>query len=141
MLDIKLIREQPSEVKRRLATVGVSPTDIDGLLQVDRVRRETIGELESLRASRTQRSKEIRSISNPQERDEAIVQMRQVGEQISGLEKDLVVHEEEYNRRLLNMPNLPDPEVPIGKNEKENIVVRTVGELPQFSFTPRPHWD
>ncbi len=141
MLDIKLIREQPSEVKRRLATVGVSPTDIDGLLQSDRVRRETIGQLESLRASRTQRSKEIRSIANPEERNEAIVQMRQVGERVSGLEKDLVVHEEEFNRRLLDMPNLPDPEVPIGENEKENIVVRTVGELPQFSFSPRPHWE
>ena len=141
MLDIKLIREQPDFVKNELAKVDFPTADIDALLACDVKRRTIIQETESLRAERTSRSKQIRTIADLQERDTAIRAMRAVGDRVSQLEKDLNVVEEEFQRRLLDMPNLPHPEVPVGKDDQENIIARTVGQLREFSFAPKPHWE
>ncbi len=141
MLDIKLIRDNPEQVKEQLATVGVPGADVDALLDVDRVRRASMGEVEALRAERTKRSKEIQKISDPDERDKAVRPMRALGEQVSQLEKQLAQQEEDFQQRLLELPNLPHPDVPVGKDEEENIIIRTEGELPAFSFSPRPHWE
>ncbi len=141
MLDIKLIRDNPEEVKERLATVGVPGTDVDALLNSDRVRRARISAVEALRAERTKRSKEIRKISDPTERDTAVRSMRALGERVSKLEKQLAREEEDFQQRLLDLPNLPHPDVPVGKDEDENVVIRTEGKLPAFAFSPRPHWE
>ena len=141
MLDIKLIRDNPEQVKEQLATVGVPGADVDALLDVDRVRRASMGEVEALRAERTKRSKEIQKIFDPDERDKAVRPMRALGEQVSQLEKQLAQQEEDFQQRLLELPNLPHPDVPVGKDEEENIIIRTEGELPAFSFSPRPHWE
>ena len=141
MLDIKLIRDNPEQVKEQLATVGVPGADVDALLDVDRVRRASMGEVEALRAERTKRSKEIQKISDPDERDKAVRPMRALGERVSQLEKQLTQQEEDFQQRLLELPNLPHPDVPVGKDEEENIIIRTEGELPAFSFSPRPHWE
>lgn len=141
MLDIKLIRDNPEEVKARLATVGVPGTDVDALLNSDRVRRARISEVEALRAERTKRSKEIRKISDPTERDTAVRSMRALGERVSQLEKQLAQEEEDFQQRLLDLPNLPHPDVPVGQDEDENVVIRTEGKPPTFAFSPRPHWE
>ena len=141
MLDIKLIRDNPDGVKARLATVGVLGTDVDALLNSDRVRRARIREVEALRAERTTRSKEIRKISDPTERDSAVRSMRALGERVSQLEKQLAQEEEDFQQRLLELPNLPHPDVPVGKDEDENVVIRTEGKPPTFVFSPRPHWE
>lgn len=141
MLDIKLIRDNPEEVKERLATVGVSGTDVDALLNSDRVRRARISAVEALRAERTKRSKEIRKISDPTERDTAVRSMRALGERVSKLEKQLAQEEEDFQQRLLDLPNLPHPDVPVGQDEDENVVIRTEGKPPAFAFSPRPHWE
>ena len=112
MLDIKLIRDNPEQVKEQLATVGVPGADVDALLDVDRVRRASMGEVEALRAERTKRSKEIQKISDPDERDKAVRPMRALGEQVSQLEKQLAQQEEDFQQRLLELPNLPHPDVP-----------------------------
>ena len=141
MLDIKLIRDNPEEVKERLATVGVPGTDVDALLNSDRVRRARISAVEALRAERTKRSKEIRKISDPTERDTAVRSMRVLGERVSQLEKQLAQEEEDFQQRLLDLPNLPHPDVPVGQDEDENVVIRTEGKLLAFAFSPRPHWE
>jgi len=141
MLDIKLIRDNPEEVKERLATVGVPDSDVDALLNSDRVRRARISAVEALRAERTKRSKEIRKISDPTERDAAVRSMRALGERVSQLEKQLAQEEEDFQQRLLDLPNLPHPDVPVGQDEDENVVLRTEGKPPAFAFSPRPHWE
>lgn len=141
MLDIKLIRDNPEEVKERLATVGVPGTDVDALLNSDRVRRARISEVEALRAERTKRSKDIRKISDSIERDTAVRSMRALGERVGQLEKQLAQEEEDFQQRLLELPNLPHPDVPVGQGENENIVIRTEGKPPDFAFSPRPHWE
>ena len=141
MLDIKLIREQPEFVKAELAKVGFPGQELDALLELDRRRRALIHETESLKARRSARSQEIRRLTDPQERAQAISTMRELGEQVGQLEKEVNALEEAFQRRLLEIPNLPHPRVPVGRDERENVIVRTVGELPAFSFSPKPHWE
>jgi seryl-tRNA synthetase len=141
MLDIKLIREQPEFVKAELRKVGFAGQEIDALLELDRQRRAKIHETESLRAQRAARSQAIRTITDPQEREAAVTVMRQVGSRIAALEQEVNALEEAFQQRLLEIPNLPHPDVPVGQDERDNVVVRTVGAVPSFSFTPKPHWE
>ena len=141
MLDIRLVRDRPDEVKARLATVGVPAEDVEGLLEADRTRRAGISELESLRAQRIQRSKEIRKIIDADEREGAVRAMRELGARIGQLEHQVAARETAFQRRLLELPNLPHPDVPVGADESENRTVRSEGDLPDFSFQPRPHWE
>src|SRR5207253_2308111 len=141
MLDIRLIRAEPDRVKAELAKVGFSAAQLDELLAVDRRRREALHTVERLRAERTTASKAIRDLGDAVERERAIAAQRGVGEQIAAAETEAVVDEEEYGRLMLEVPNLPHPDVPVGPDESANVVVRTEGALPTFDFTVRPHWE
>ena len=141
MLDIRIVRDDPEFVKRELGKVDFPAADIDALLECDRRRRTTIQETETLRATRTSRSKEIRSMTDPQTRAQAIDEMRAVGERVGRLEKELGALEDEFQRRLLLIPNLPHPDVPVGRDEHDNRVTRQVGEQREFAFPPKPHWE
>jgi seryl-tRNA synthetase len=141
MLDIRLIRAEPDRVRAELQKVGYQPADFDLLLAADRARREAIQAAEQLRAERAQASKAIRDIADPGERERAIAVQRGVGERIAEAEGVAEKAEAEFARRMLEVPNLPHPDVPVGLDESANVVVRTVGEPPAFTFEPRPHWD
>lgn len=141
MLDIRIVRDDPEFVKRELGKVDFPAADIDALLECDRRRRAAIQETETLRATRTSRSKKIRTMTDPQTRAQAIDEMRAVGERVGRLEKELGVLEDEFQRRLLLIPNLPHPDVPVGRNEHDNRVTRQVGEQREFAFPPKPHWE
>src|SRR5713226_7521826 len=103
MLDIRLIREQSEFVKAELEKVGFPGQDIDTLLELDRRRRAAIHETESLKASRSTRSQEIRKITDPQKREAAVADMRALGNRISELEKEVNTLEETFHRRLLEI--------------------------------------
>ena len=141
MLDIKLIRDQPDWVKGELAKVGFPAADVDALLEADRRRRTLIHEVEELRAQRGAASRGIKDIAPGGAREQAIAEMRALGDRISGLEAEVEVAEAEFRRRLLEVPNIPHSRVPVGPDESANAVVRTEGTLPVYDFTPRPHWE
>src|SRR5262245_21905511 len=141
MLDIRLIRTEPDRVKAELAKVGFPAAEVDGLLEVDRRRREALHAVEQLRAERTAASKAIRDIQDPGARERAIAAQRDLGERIAVAERAAERGEAEFTRRMLEVPNLPHPDVPVGVDESENVVVRTVGTPRTFDFTPLPHWD
>ena len=141
MLDIRLIRNETERVKAELAKVAYPAADVDALLEADRLRREALHTVEQLRADRTAASKAIRDIKDPAERERAIAAQRDVGDRIAVAERAVEQAEAEFLRRMLEVPNLPHPAVPVGKDESENVVVRTVGTQRTFDFTPLPHWD
>src|SRR5262245_28532775 len=141
MLDIRLIRTEPDRVKAELAKVGFPAAEVDGLLEVDRRRREALHAVEQLRAERTAASKAIRDIQDPGARERAIAAQRDLGERIAVAERAAEQAEADFMRRMLEVPNLPHPDVPVGADESENVVVRTVGTPRTFDFTPLPHWD
>src|SRR5213593_2553088 len=141
MLDIRLIRAEPERVKAELAKVGFPAADLDALLEADRRRREALHALETLRAERTNASKAIRDLKDAVERARAIAAQRTLGERIAAAEEAAAAVEEEFTRRMLEVPNLPHPDVPVGPDESGNVVVRTVGTPRTFDFTPLPHWE
>jgi seryl-tRNA synthetase len=140
-LDIKLLRTETARVKTALATVGVSGVEVDALLDLDRRRREAIAAVETLRAERTSASKAIRDEKDPDARQRAIEAQRAAGRQVQEAEAAVAEAEDAFRARMLEMPNLPHPDVPVGPDESGNTVVRTHGEEPVFDFTPQPHWD
>jgi seryl-tRNA synthetase len=141
MLDIRKIRENPEAVRSALAKVGFGADDLDALLAADEDRRKCLHRVESLRAERTKRSKEIGRLAEGEERSAAISEMKRAGEDLARAEADLAVAEARFLERMLEVPNLPHPDVPEGSDERENRVVRTIGEPPPFAFEPKPHWD
>src|SRR5256712_8795899 len=141
MLDIRLIRAEPERVKAELAKVGFPAAEVDALLDADRRRREAIQALEQLRAERTQASKAIRDLKDPAERERAIAAQRAIGDGMAAAEAAAAAAEAEFTRRMLEVPNLPHPDVPVGPDESANVLLRTVGEPRAFDFTPLPHWD
>ncbi len=141
MLDINLIREQPEVVRKALADRQMDASPVDRILELDQQRRVTIQETESLKAQRNVVSKEIGKTRDPGERQANIEAMRQVGERISQLDEIVRKFEDELNDILAGIPNIPDKRTPYGKDESENVVLHGVGEIPEYDFEPKPHWD
>jgi seryl-tRNA synthetase len=140
MLDIRVIRDKPDEVKAALATVGVEAGEVDEVLRLDERRRSLITEVEQLRSERSSTSKLLGKMS-AEEREPKLAEMRALGDRIGDLEKELAVAEEAFDAAMLLLPNIPHPDVPVGADESQNVVVREVGGEAQFDFEPQPHWD
>ena len=135
MLDIRLLREQPDFVKARLATRGGSDAGaaVDEILACDARRRHIETALQNLNAGRNSLSK---TIGNKRKAGELTADLeadvRNAGEQIATLTKASTEADEEQRRLLLNVPNLPHPGAPVGRDAADNPVVRTWGEKPAF---------
>jgi seryl-tRNA synthetase len=140
MLDLRLIREKPDFVKAEIAKLNTT-APIDEILALDERRRQLLTEVEALRARRNVVSKEIGRMKDVAGREAKIAEMRQVGDRIAAQDEQVRQVEAELNERLLEVPNLPDPGLPVGPDDSHNLVVRTWGELRQFDFEPLPHWD
>ena len=142
MLSIELIRRDPEFVRQALASRGEEQT-LGELLELDALRRQASSRGDELRARRNQVSREIGQLrSSGQDAPPAVVQeMREVGQQIDALEQESHSLEERIHAILMELPNLPRPNVPPGLSEEANVVVRQWGEPHTPEFTPKPHWD
>jgi seryl-tRNA synthetase len=141
MLDINLIREQPETVRQALRDRQMEAAPVDQVLAFDEQRRAIIQQVEALKAERNAVSKEIGRMKDPAGRQAKIDAMREVGEHIAALDGQLGEVEAALNAALAILPNIPDKRTPVGRDENENVVLRTSGPLPEFDFQPRPHWD
>jgi seryl-tRNA synthetase len=141
MLDINLIREHPDLVRKALRDRQMDPAPVDEILALDERRRALLSKVEALKAERNAVSKEIGRMKDPAERQSKIEAMRIVGDQIAELDKQVSEVEDQLKNIVATIPNIPSERTPIGKDESENIVLRTVGELPKFDFEPKIHWD
>ncbi len=143
VLDIKLVREQPDLVRRRLASRGAGDeAHVDELLRLDEQRRKLLAEVEALKAHRNRVSKEIGALMGQKKLDEAETkkkETRELGDQISLLDKQAAEAETARQQLMLRLPNLPHESVPLGKTADDNPVVRVHGEKPLFSFQPKSH--
>jgi len=141
MLDLNLIREQPDLVRTALRNRQMDPSPVGELLRLDEKRRALLTQVETLKAERNVVSKAIGSMRDAAEREQKIAAMREVGEKIAALDKEVAEVEAELNSIAAAIPNIPDARTPIGASEDDNVVLRTVGQLPEFDFEPKPHWD
>ena len=143
MLDIKYIRENPDAVKKALVN-RKAEADIDGLLNIDAARRAAITSAEELKSERNAASKKIGGLmkeGKKAEADAAKEEVRIIGDRIAALDEQVRELDEKILNTLLFIPNLPRPSVPVGKDETDNVVVRTFGEKKTFDFKIKPHWD
>ncbi len=141
MLDLNLIREQPDLVRQAMLARQMDPAPVDRVLELDEQRRALIQEVESLKAERNAVSKEIGRLKVPAERQGKIDAMRTVGDRIAGLDERLRAVEADQFTAQSTIPNIPDPRTPYGRDDEENVVLRTEGEPPRYDFEPKPHWD
>ena len=140
MIGLDYIREHTDTVKQAMRDLNMS-APIDEILKLDGQRREILREVEGLRAERNRVSKRIPRMQDQDERQKLIAEMRQVGDTIKTLEGQLQPVQQRLNEALLEVPNLPDPSVPVGPDESHNVIIRQAEELPVFDFEPVPHWD
>lgn len=137
MLDIQFIRDNADLVQEKSAQKGYK-VDIAALLELDTERRTRLTQIEELRARRNALTAEMKG-QKPSE--DQVAAGKQLKEEIASLEADLKVIEEKYEPLLHAVPNMPIDDVPVGASEDENVAVKSVGDPPNFDFTPKNHWE
>ncbi|GAB6138961.1 serine--tRNA ligase [Halanaerobaculum tunisiense] len=143
MLDLEFVRDNIELIKKVLDQRGTE-APIEEFSEVDNKRRELIQEVEELQQQRNEESAKIGQLKREgkdEEAEEIIQRMGQVADQITELEGQV----KEYNQRLqeimLQIPNIPHPDVPVGEDESDNVCNRKWGTPPEFDFAPQAHWD
>ncbi|MBS7578207.1 MULTISPECIES: serine--tRNA ligase [unclassified Enterococcus] len=142
MLDIKQIRQNFDFVAEKLATRGVKAETIAELKNLDEKRREMLVKSETLKQERNTVSEEI-AMAKRQKEDatDQIKAMQNVAKEIKAIDTQLAEVDEKLSYLASILPNLPHDDVPIGKDEADNVEVRRNGQAPKFDFEPKPHWE
>jgi seryl-tRNA synthetase len=139
MLDINYIRDHADKVKKAVIDKLMN-TDIDRILELDTQIRESTTLISSLRAERNSLSKQIPNLMED-ENNIAIERVKALKEKLSVLESNLSGMKREFDDIMLTVPSIPAMEVPMGKDEADNIEIRKWGEIPKFNFSPRDHME
>ena len=142
MLDIKYIRENAEAVKVRLATRGTDySASVDKALELDAARRALIADNEEQKARQNAKNKEIPALKKAGQDVSAVFEeLKAIARRIKEDDARQAEIEKELEDVLLSIPNLPNPRVPVGKDDSENAEIRRSGEPTQFGFEPKAHW-
>ena len=137
MIDINLLRQQPDLVKTALKNRQKDPTLADEVLKFDTSRRELLVQVEDFRAQQNAFSRTLKGKPT----DDQLKELSVIKEKLKTLETNLKEVEDKQNAVLEEIPNIPADDVPVGKDDSENPVFKTVGEIPKFDFQPLDHAD
>jgi seryl-tRNA synthetase len=137
MIDIQFFRENSELVKQKSLDKQVD-VDVDLILKLDSSRKDLLQQVEVLRAKRNEISAKMK---NGQPNQELIDEGKQLKVELADREELLNKSEDEFNELFRKIPNLALDHVPVGKSEAENVITKTVGTKPEFTFKPRPHWE
>ena len=141
MLDVKMVRSNPDEVRRALERRGDSTSSLDEFLALEEERRRLLTDVESMRAARKRASDDIAVVKKAGgDAEQAIAAMRALGDTIKDREASLTEGEEQLKAMLLEIPNIPLPGVPDG-GEDHSVVLRHVGTPREFDFEVKDHLD
>jgi seryl-tRNA synthetase len=138
MLDIRLIRENTELVRESLGRRG-DVFALDSILELDEHYRDLLRQTEELRAQHNETSKKLGA--SKEKSPQLIAQMRQMGELISLLQDQTREAKARLDALMLELPNMPRPDVPLGASERDNVVVRSWGKPKELPFKPLPHWE
>lgn len=142
MLDINLIRNNPDRVKQAITNKHEEAASVDQILELDTQRRSLIHSCEQLKNKRNEKSREVSELKKKGLDATGIIEeTKKIGDDIKSIEEKLKELEPRINDLLLRIPNIPAADVPIGKDEHDNVVVKTWGQRKTFDFTPLPHWE
>ncbi len=141
MLDIKLLRNHFDEVEKALATRN-EDFDLSKFKELDDRRRALLGEMESKKAEQKKVSKQIPMKKKAGEDvTEILAEMKVLSEDVKNLNTQVSEVEAELNAWMLTIPNIPNPSVPEGNSDEDNVEIRKFGEPTKFDFEPKAHWD
>ncbi len=140
MLDIKYIRENPETVKTLLSRKGILPHTIDELLKTDEERKILLKKVEEYKARQNEVSLQMPLLKGV-EKEVLLQEMKILSEAKKQEETVLQAIEKKMEDMLLELPNMPFPEVPIGKSDEENKIIRNEGQKRVFHFEPKEHWE
>ncbi|MHB1350554.1 MAG: serine--tRNA ligase [Desulfobulbus sp.] len=144
MLELRFIRENSDLVREKILRRGMAPDLIDRFVEIDGRRLALLAEAENLKNRRNTVSREIAELKqrgDSAQADPLILEMREVSARIKDLDGELAVVQEQLQDIVMSIPNLCDDTVPVGKDDSDNVEVKTWGEKPSFSFTPLAHWE
>ncbi len=142
MLDIKYLRANFEDVKQRLQHRGEDLSDFGKFEGLDVRRRELLVETEALKSKRNEVSQQIAALKKEkQNADSLIAEMREAGDKIKTLDEELRAVETELENLMLSIPNIPHESVPVGDSEDDNVEIRKWGDIPNFGFEAKPHWE
>jgi len=131
MIDIKLLRQNPEVVKQALKNRGVE-LDIDKLLDLEKQKREMLQIVEKLRSQKNE-------ISSQKGKPDDLEKAKQIKQELKDKEKELENLEKDFESLFMLIPNIPLKDVPIGKNEKDNKIIKEWGKIPKFNFDLKDH--
>jgi len=137
MIDINLLRKEPDTVRIALKNRQKDSSIVDKILEIDKSYRTQLFNVETIRAGQNQLSKEIKGKPN----DDQIKLGKDYKDKLKKQEEDLKNIESELNLILEEIPNIPSEDTPVGKDDSDNVVYKTVGEIPKFDFQPLDHAD
>lgn len=144
MLDLKVIRSNPEEIKKALTNRGedFDVKVIDEVIALDEERRKILVEVEALKSQRNKVSAEIPKLKKAGEDVAPIMaEMKKIGEEIKEHDTSLVNVNEKIEYIMYRIPNIPNPQVPEGETDEDNIEIKVWGEPTKFDFEPKAHWD
>lgn len=141
MHDLAFFRNHLDDIAKRLADRGFA-LDVDAFRDFDQKRRAAVTESEQLKARRNAESQQIAKLRKAGEDTTAQQQkVREMGERIATLDRQADALDESFREMMAGVPNIPHESVPTGKGAEDNVEVRRWGKPPEFSFTPKAHWD
>jgi seryl-tRNA synthetase len=140
VIDIRLLRDKPDEVRAAYDRLG-APVDLTRVAAADSRVRDLKNESQTLQAEQNRLSREIGRAAAGEARERAKADSTALKEKIERLNGELTTAESALDELLLELPNLPHPSVPVGKDESENVVLREEGSKRSYDFSPKPHWD
>jgi seryl-tRNA synthetase len=143
MLDLAFVREHLDLVEEKLRQRGANPAEVlKDFREIDARRRQAITQSETLKAQRNKATDEIARLKKAkQDASAQIEENKALRSRIEELEKEAEAEDSVLWQIMKTIPNLPHDSVPVGKDERDNKVVRTWGEAPKFDFAPKPHWE
>ncbi len=144
MLELRFIRENIDLVREKCLHRGMNTDLTEKFTEIDGKRLALLTEVEQLKNRRNTVSKDIAPLKQAGEHEQAeplITEMREVSERIKAMDKELTTVQEELEQVVMAIPNLCDDAVPKGTDDSDNVELRSWGEIPQFPFTPKPHWE
>lgn len=143
MLDINYIRDHADEVRQACTKKQIDPAMVDDVLQADTKRRELQLQLDELRSQANAQAEQIKKLvgEGGKPESEQIAKGKAIKDQIKELQPAYDTAQAAFGKAMLYVPNVPAEDVPVGKDESGNQVVRQVGELPKYDFEPKEHFE
>ena len=141
MLDIKVLRQEPERIKEALKK-RFNPLDIEPAIELDKQRRAILAEVEQKKAKQNEITKQIPQMKkNGENTDQIFAEMKKLSNDIKADDEKVRDIDEQLRNFMLRIPNIPNPEVPVGKDDTENVELRKFSEPRKFDFEPKAHWD